>query len=79
MSKQPHHQRLIRQIRLLRLQGASRTLIAGRLGRSPSTIWRWIRDNGLNDPERPLERQRLSLSEAHDKLADRMMAPDVTP
>ena len=79
MTRQPHRQRLIRQVRLQRLLGRSLAEIAAQAGRSRSTVWRVIRDNGLDAPEMPLERQRLSLSEAHDKAVDRMMAADVTP
>ena len=79
MIRQPHRQRLIRQVRLQRLLGRSMAEIAAQVGRGASTVWRVIRDNGLDAPERPLERQRLSLSEAHDMAVDRMMAADVTP
>jgi hypothetical protein len=78
MTRQPHRQRLIRQVRLQRLLGRSMAEIATQVGRGASTVWRVIRDNGLDAPEMPLERQRLSLSEAHDKAVDRMMAADVT-
>ncbi|RCL84676.1 MAG: hypothetical protein DBW63_13745 [Hyphomonas sp.] len=79
MIRQPHRQRLIRQVRLQRLLGRSMAEIAAQVGRGASTVWRVIRDNGLDAPERPLERQRLSLSEAHDMAVDRMIAADVTP
>ena len=75
MSSKVQIQRQLRQIRLARLSGLSLPDAAARAGLSRSSAWRMIRAHGLDDPERPLERQRLSLSEAHDRIADRVADP----
>ena len=61
MSSKVQIQRQMRQIRLARLSGLSLLDAAARAGLSRSSAWRMIRAHGLDDPERPLERQRLSL------------------
>ena len=66
--------RELRDIRLLWLLGYSIPQIAARLGRHRGTIWKRIKTHGLDSPEEPLERARLTLECAHDRLADEMLA-----
>ena len=77
MSKQPHHQRLIRQIRLLRLQGASRTLIAGRLGRKLGewTGMRWIVSVSRTQGRPTLHEEREA--NRHQMVSDAKAEPTV--
>ena len=68
--------RELREIRLLWLLGYSVVQIARRLGRHRGTIWKRMKTHALDRDEEPLERARLALDCAHDRLAEQILESD---
>ena len=64
MSDTPHRNRLIRQVRQMRLLGKPVAEIAGIVGLHRATVYKLIQRNGLDGPEEWMERPRLALQPA---------------
>lgn len=74
MSDTPHRNRLIRQVRQMRLLGKPVAEIAGIVGLHRATVYKLIQRNGLDGPEEWMERPRLALHEAIDEITEQLAA-----